>query len=56
MFVYVIYRTGAGVQRERFHRSRIGAAFQRAEFVMRVEQCRVFLKYPHRRRLVECVL
>jgi len=56
MFVYVIYRSGAGLQRERFRRRNLGAAFQRAEFIMRAEQCRVYLKYPHCRRLVECVL
>jgi hypothetical protein len=51
----VVYRTGAGVVRETFHRANIGAALMRAEFVERVEGCPVFLKYPHSDRLVRAV-
>lgn len=51
----VVYRTGAGWVRERFSRARLGAALMRAEFVERVENVPVFLKYPGSKRLVRCV-
>ena len=51
----VVYQDGAGWVRERFNRAQIGAAFMRAEFIQRVENCPVYLKYPHSRRLVRCV-
>lgn len=43
--IFVLYRTGAGPARERFSRRSVGAALQRAEFIERVEGCRVYLQY-----------
>jgi hypothetical protein len=51
----VVYQSGAGWVREEFSRTRIGAALMRAEFVERVENCPVYLKFPHSKRLVRCV-
>jgi hypothetical protein len=43
--IFVLYRTTGGPARERFSRRRVGAALQRAEFIERVEGCRVYLQY-----------
>jgi len=44
--IFVVYRTtGAGLARERFSRRRVGAALQRAEFIERIEGCRVYIQY-----------
>jgi hypothetical protein len=51
----VVYRTGAGVIREEFTRASLGAALMRAEFVERVENVPVYLKFPGSNRLIRCV-
>jgi len=51
----VVYRTGAGLIREEFSRASLGAALMRAEFVERVENVPVYLKYPESNRLIRCV-
>ena len=51
----VVYRTAAGCVRERFSRASLGAALLRAEFIERVENVPVYLKYPHSDRLIRCV-
>ncbi len=53
--LFVVYRTGAGVVREKFSRARLGAALGRAEFIERVEMCAVFIRYGEHGRLVRCV-
>ena len=53
--VFVLYRSGAGVVRERFSRTNIGAALARAEFIGRVENCRVYLEHGYKGKRVLCV-
>jgi hypothetical protein len=54
--VFVLYRTAAGVARERFTYRNLGAALQRAEFIERVEGCPVYFQHGRQGRLVRAVI